>query len=56
MTLSRSTIVPLAFWFGFLALGFVSSVGGPAKPHPVNEAQVLENPGKGGGASETIAD
>lgn len=31
MSLEKSKIVPTAFWVGFLALGFVTSLGGPAK-------------------------
>ncbi|QGM99307.1 hypothetical protein [Methylocystis parvus] len=33
MTLANSKLVPAAFWIGFLALGFATSVGGPAKRH-----------------------
>ncbi|MGJ0392337.1 MAG: hypothetical protein ACR650_06195 [Methylocystis sp.] len=31
MLLSKSKIVPAAFWVGFLALGFVTSFAGPDK-------------------------
>ncbi len=31
MALEKSKIVPTAFWVGFLALGFVTSLGAPAK-------------------------
>jgi hypothetical protein len=31
MALSRTKIVPAAFWVGFLALGFATNVGGPGK-------------------------
>ncbi|WP_442753367.1 hypothetical protein ACNHKD_10145 [Methylocystis sp. JAN1] len=31
MSLSNSKIVPAAFWVGFLALGFATSLGGPDK-------------------------
>jgi hypothetical protein len=31
MALSHTKIVPAAFWVGFLALGFATSVGGPNK-------------------------
>lgn len=34
MSLEKSKIVPTAFWVGFLALGFVTSLGGPAKHRP----------------------
>jgi hypothetical protein len=37
MSLSNSKIVPAAFWVGFLALGFVTSLGGPGK-HRVDHA------------------
>lgn len=59
MSLGKSKIVPTAFWVGFLALGFVTSIGGPAKRHaehatrpakaPSNSDAVLaqsEKPGK----------
>lgn len=32
MALTRSQIVPMAFWFGFIALGLVTSFGAPHKP------------------------
>ncbi len=31
MSLANSKIVPAAVWVGFLALGFVTSLGGPNK-------------------------
>lgn len=31
MSLADSKLVPAAFWVGFLALGFVTSLGGPDK-------------------------
>ncbi len=34
MSLEKSKIVPTAFWVGFLALGFVTSLGSPAKHRP----------------------
>jgi hypothetical protein len=37
VSLAKSKIVPTAFWVGFLALGFVTSVGAPAK-HRVEHA------------------
>ncbi|WP_424362754.1 hypothetical protein [Methylocystis parvus] len=37
MSLANSKIVPAAFWVGFLALGFATSLGGPAK-HRVDHA------------------
>lgn len=37
MSLANSKIVPAAFWVGFLALGFVTSLGGPGK-HRVDHA------------------
>ncbi|WP_424363116.1 hypothetical protein [Methylocystis parvus] len=38
---SQSSFVPLAFWVGFLALGFVTSFGGPAKTHQTKSAVAL---------------
>ncbi len=38
MSLDKSKIVPTAFWVGFLALGFVTSVGGPNKHRVVDQA------------------
>jgi hypothetical protein len=32
----------LAFWVGFLALGFVTSFGGPTKTHQPRDAIALE--------------
>ncbi|WP_457797289.1 hypothetical protein [Methylocystis sp. S23] len=37
MTLANSKIVPAAFWVGFLALGFATSLGAPGK-HRVDQA------------------
>jgi hypothetical protein len=31
MPLANSKIIPAVFWVGFLALGFATSIGGPAK-------------------------
>jgi hypothetical protein len=42
MSLERSKLVPTAFWVGFLALGFVTSLGGPAK----HRAQHASRPAK----------
>jgi hypothetical protein len=45
MSLEKSKIVPTAFWVGFLALGFVTSLGGPAKhrvAHAAQPARVME--------------
>jgi hypothetical protein len=39
MSLEKSKIVPTAFWVGFLALGFVTSLGGPAKHRIAHAAQ-----------------
>lgn len=39
MSLANSKIVPAAFWVGFLALGFVTSLGGPGKHHVEHVAQ-----------------
>lgn len=39
MSLEKSKIVPTAFWVGFLALGFVTSLGGPAKHKGVAAAR-----------------
>jgi hypothetical protein len=36
MPLANSKIVPAAFWIGFLALGFLTSLGGPDKHRPMN--------------------
>lgn len=34
MPILESKFAPVAFWIGFLALGFVTSLGGPGKaPH-----------------------
>jgi hypothetical protein len=38
MTLEKSKIIPAAFWVGFLALGFVTSVGGPNKHRVIDQA------------------
>jgi hypothetical protein len=38
MALDKSKIIPTAFWVGFLALGFVTSVGGPNKHRVVDQA------------------
>ncbi len=40
--ISQSNYVPFAFWIGFLALGFVTSFGGPAKTHPPKDAVALD--------------
>jgi hypothetical protein len=40
--ISQSNLVPLAFWIGFLALGFVTSLGGPAKTHEPKNAITLD--------------
>jgi hypothetical protein len=39
MPLENSKIIPAAFWVGFLALGFVTSVGGPNKHRMYQVAQ-----------------
>ncbi len=39
MTLTDSKLAPVAFWLGFLALGFVTSIGGPDK-HRLPTARV----------------
>jgi hypothetical protein len=33
MTFTNSKMVPVAFWIGFLALGFATSLGGPDRRH-----------------------
>lgn len=38
MALDKSKLIPTAFWVGFLALGFVTSVGGPNKHRVVDQA------------------
>jgi hypothetical protein len=38
MALDKSKIIPTAFWVGFLALGFVTSVGGPNKHRVIDQA------------------
>jgi hypothetical protein len=43
MSLEKSKIVPTAFWVGFLALGFVTSLGGPAKHRVVHAARAAQN-------------
>ncbi len=39
MSFKKSKLVPTAFWVGFLALGFVTSLGGPAKHRPEHAAR-----------------
>jgi hypothetical protein len=39
MSLSNSKIVPAAFWVGFLALGFIISLGGPNRRHAESVTQ-----------------
>jgi hypothetical protein len=51
-----SKVVPIAFWIAFLALGFVTSLAGRSKPHPVNEAFVAETDGGNGGAPTSAED
>lgn len=38
MALEKSKWIPTAFWVGFLALGFVTSVGGPSKRRVIGQA------------------
>lgn len=38
MAVDKSKIIPTAFWVGFLALGFVTSVGGPNKHRIIDQA------------------
>jgi hypothetical protein len=38
MALDKSKLIPTAFWVGFLALGFVTSVGGPNRHRVVDQA------------------
>lgn len=38
MALDKSKFIPTAFWVGFLALGFVTSVGGPNKHRVIDQA------------------
>lgn len=47
MSLEKSKIVPTAFWVGFLALGFVTSLGGPAK-------QRIDHASRAGKATEAV--
>ena len=37
MWLDKSKVVPAAFWIGFLALGFVTSFGGPDKHRVIDQ-------------------
>lgn len=39
MSLAQSKVVPAAFWVGFLALGFATSIAGPEKHRVVRVAQ-----------------
>ncbi len=43
MSIEKSKLVPTAFWVGFLALGFVTSLGGPAKHRPEHAARNASN-------------
>ncbi|MGE5368071.1 MAG: hypothetical protein ACM3PD_00530 [Chloroflexota bacterium] len=43
MSLEKSKLVPTAFWVGFLALGFVTSLGGPAKHRVEHAARTASN-------------
>ncbi|WBK00023.1 hypothetical protein [Methylocystis parvus] len=52
---SGLSFIPLAFWLGFLALGFVTSFGGPTKTHQTKEAVALES-GRGGQVPRTARD
>jgi hypothetical protein len=38
----ESKLMPLVFWVGFLALGFVTSYGGPAKTDQPKNALALD--------------
>ena len=51
MALSHTKIVPAAFWVGFLALGFATSVGGPNK----HRVEHVLGPSKAPVAQELIA-
>lgn len=33
MALEKAKLVPVAFWVGFMALGFATSIGAPARRH-----------------------
>jgi len=50
MRFADSKIVPAAFWVGFLALGFATSLGGPNKHRPEHLAQ----PAKAAAAGEAL--
>lgn len=43
MSLEKSKVVPAAFWVGFLALGFATSIGSPAKHRAVHALQPARN-------------
>lgn len=38
MALDKAKLIPTAFWVGFLALGFVTSVGGRNKHRVIDQA------------------
>ena len=38
MWLHKSKLIPSAFWFGFVALGIVTSIKGPDKPRVIDRA------------------
>ncbi len=38
MALDKSKLIPAAFWVGFLALGFATSLGGPNKHRVIDQA------------------
>lgn len=38
MAPDKSKLIPVVFWVGFLALGFVTSVGGPNKHRVIDQA------------------
>jgi hypothetical protein len=52
MSFDRSKVVPTVFWVGFLALGFVTSVGGPNKHRIIDQAAA--RPARAAVASDAV--
>jgi hypothetical protein len=43
MSRNASKLAPIAFWVGFLALGFLTNIGHPGKSRQVKEALLSGN-------------
>ncbi len=54
--LSNPNFVPILFWLGFLALGLVTSLGGPAKTSHDEQAVAFETVGQTGAPERTARD